>query len=143
MTEAQLRPVVPIPSISNYGKVLKIILQQQYSFNFINTLLAGGGDGAYVPLTAVYSFIFDTIVEPQAGTSASGINNDSQGAGVMNNVVQKNYAGQPAGSFYTREGMLFDLTAFVLAVDARAKPRPAKMEDLNLTSISGTYPAPR
>lgn len=80
----------------------------------------------------------DKLVEPQAGTSASGINNDARGIGVTNNVVQKNYAGQPAGSFYTREGMLFNPITFALALDGLAKPGPAQMKNLNLTSISPT-----
>lgn len=54
------------------------VLQQEHNSTFIATLRNGGGSSAYVPTTSVYS-IFDEIVQPQEGISASAYILDLRG----------------------------------------------------------------
>ena len=117
-------------------------LQQEYNSNFITTLRSNGGDAAYVPTTTVYSGFFDEIVEPQQGTGASAYLLKARGVGVSNNEVQLICPDQPAGSFYTHEGILYNPIGYALAVDALAHDGPGKVSRLDLGTICPLYLSP-
>ncbi|CZR54690.1 uncharacterized protein PAC_04574 [Phialocephala subalpina] len=78
--------------------------QQRTDSNLIKTLIANGGDSAYVPTTTIYS-IFDEIVLPQ-DDKASGHINDARGVGASNNELQSLCPDLPARDIYTHEGVL-------------------------------------
>ena len=118
------------------------VIQQGYSSDFVNTLRSNGGDSAYVPTTTVYSAIYDEIVEPQSGSSASGNINDARGVGVSNNEVQTVCPGQPAGSLYGHAGVLFNPIAFGLAQGALTHPGPGSTIRIDLESLCAMYTAP-
>lgn len=103
------------------------VAQQGYSSNFVNKLRSNGGDSAYVPVTTVYS-LTDEIVQPQAGTAASGFINDARGVGVGNTFLQGACAGQPAGLVYTHEGVLYNPVAYALVVDALTHTGPGSFD---------------
>jgi hypothetical protein len=113
------------------------IFQQEYNSNFITTLRSDGGDSAYVPTTTIYSGFFDEIVEPQQGTGASAFLN-----GASNNEVQTVCQGQPAGTFYTHEGTLYNPLGFALTKDALSHKGPGKAQRLDLTTVCSTYLTP-
>lgn len=125
-------PVLPCPPS---------VVQQENNSTFVRTLLAGGGDSAYVPTTTVYSSFFDEIVQPQTGTGASAFLKNAHGAGVTNNEVQAICPGQPAGSFFTHEGVLYNPLAFYLAQDALQHGGPGQISRLDLESICQQYAA--
>ncbi|KAL9084471.1 MAG: hypothetical protein Q9159_005233 [Coniocarpon cinnabarinum] len=106
------------------------ILQQTANSNFIATLLASGGDSAYVPTTNIYSSFFDEIVQPQTGTQASAF---LQGA--SNNELQTLCPGLPAGSFYTHEGVLYNPVTFGLVKDALVNGGPAQAGRIGLDAL--------
>lgn len=110
------------------------VIQQEYNANFITTLRSNGGDSAYVPTTSIYSAT-DTIVQPQQGTVASAYIKDARGVGVTNNELQVLCNGQPAGLFYTHEGVLYNPVAFALAVDALTHDGPGEPSRLDLTTL--------
>ncbi|KAK0947255.1 hypothetical protein LTR29_001210 [Friedmanniomyces endolithicus] len=118
------------------------VLQQEYTSRFIATLRNNGGDSAYVPTTTVYSGFLDEVVEPQQGAGASAFLKDARGVGVSNNEVQTICAGQPAGSFYTHEGILYNALGYALAVDALSHAGPGKVSRLNLASVCASYLTP-
>ena len=95
-----------------------------------------------MPTTTVYSGLFDEIVEPQQGAGASASLNDARGVGVSNNEVQLVCPGQPAGSFYTHEGILYNPLGYALAVDALSNDGPGSTSRLDLTSVCSQYLSP-
>lgn len=107
------------------------VIQQRYTSNFIRTLRSDGGDSAYVPTTSIYSST-DEIVEPQHGTSASAFISDARLVGVTNNEVQSICPGQPAGSLYTHEAVLFNPLTYALIIDALTHTGPGDTARLDL-----------
>lgn len=116
-------------------------LQQAYNSTFIKTLRAGGGDAAYVPTTTIYSAT-DQIVEPQQGTTASAYLLNSTSAAASNNEVQAVCPGQPAGSLYTHEGMLYNPLGYALLQDALANDGPGDVSRLDLGTVCASYVTP-
>jgi len=97
-------------------------------------LRQNGGDSAYVPTTSIWS-ITDEILQPQAGTSASAYIRDARGVGTSNNQLQTICEGQPAGLFYTREGVLYNPMALALAVDALKNRGPGNVDRIDKTDL--------
>lgn len=118
------------------------VYQQEYNSNFIAALRANGGDSAYVPTTALYSGVYDEIVEPQQGTGASGFMNDARNIGVSNNDVEITCAGYVAGTFNTHESMLANSFTYHMIVDALTHSGPGLASRLSLPTVCGTYLAP-
>lgn len=120
------------------------VFQQRYltDSNFIEALRSNGGDSGYVPTTSIYSGFYDEVVEPQQGTGASAYLLDARNVGVTNVEVQTVCPGQPAGSFYTHEGVLFNPLTVALLKDAMAHPGPGEPSRLDLASVCSTYLAP-
>jgi len=117
------------------------ILQQAWEAEFITTLRGDGGDSAYVPTTVIYS-TFDEIVEPMSGPNASALLHDTRGVGVTLAHVQSVCANQPAGGFYTHEGVLYNPLAWALAIDAITHDGPANLSRLDLGQVCGKALAP-
>lgn len=117
------------------------IWQQAWEADFIRTLRSDGGDQAYVPTTIVYSS-FDEIVQPMSGPSASALLGDARGAGVTSAQLQTVCAGQPAGGFYTHEGVLYNPLTWALAIDAIVHDGPASLSRLDLAQVCGQVLAP-
>ncbi|KAH8659847.1 hypothetical protein BX600DRAFT_513511 [Xylariales sp. PMI_506] len=116
-------------------------IQADYYSDFSVTLVADGGDSAYVPTTNIYSET-DEIAQPQSGSNATGSLQDIRGVGVSNNMVQSICPGQLAGGVYTHEGMMFSSLGYALAKDALANDGPGDVSRLDLDEICGTYLAP-
>jgi hypothetical protein len=117
------------------------ILQQAWEAEFIRTLRSDGGDSAYVPTTVIYS-AFDEIVEPMSGPNASALLNDARSVGVTLAHVQSVCPGQPAGGFYTHEGVLYNPLAWALAIDAITHNGPASISRVDLKRVCGMALAP-
>lgn len=117
------------------------VFQQRYSTssNFITQLRKNNGDSAYVPTTTVYSGFFDEIVEPQQGTGASAYLLDARKVGVTNNEAQLICPGQPAGSFYTHEGMLYNPLSYALAIDAMTHAGPGEVSRISTSALCPEY----
>lgn len=81
-------------------------------------------------------------MEPQQGTAASAYLLDARGVGVSNNEVQLVCPGQPAGSFYTHEGILYNALGYALAVDALSNDGPGEPSRLDLATVCSTYLSP-
>jgi hypothetical protein len=113
------------------------IIQQEYNSNFVTRLRMTDGDSAYVPTTSIFSTT-DEIVQPQAEPGASGHINDARGVGVSNNELQAICNGQPAGSFYTHEGVLYNPIAFALAADALQNAGPGLISRINTATLCQT-----
>ena len=118
------------------------LLQQQYNSDFVTTLRRDGGDSAYVPTTTIYSGFIDEIVQPQTGKGASAFLKDARNVGASNNEVQKVCPGQPAGSFFTHEGTLYNSLGFYLMVDALTHDGPGEVQRLDLSSVCSYYLTP-
>ena len=117
------------------------ILQQAWTSEFIQTLRSSSGDSAYVPTTIVYSS-FDEIVEPMSGPNASALLNDARSVGVTLAHLQSICPDQPAGGFYTHEGVLYNPLAWALAIDAITHPGPGSLTRLDLKEVCGMTLAP-
>lgn len=117
------------------------VLQQSYISQFIQTLRSTSGDSAYVPTTIVYSS-FDEIVEPMSGRNASAILEDTRDVGVTLAHLQTICPGQPAGGFYTHEGVLYNPLAWALAIDAITHPGPGRLARLDLKQVCRMALAP-
>ncbi|EDN92679.1 hypothetical protein SS1G_08542 [Sclerotinia sclerotiorum 1980 UF-70] len=103
------------------------VLQQTYESNFVKRLRSTDGDSAYVSTTSIYS-LTDEIVQPQAGTAASGFIKDVRGVGVSNTFLQGACAGLPAGGLYTHAGVLYNPVAYALLTDALKNDGPGLFE---------------
>ncbi|KAJ5092124.1 hypothetical protein NUU61_006994 [Penicillium alfredii] len=108
--------------------------QQGWDTKFIQTLRTDDGDSAYVPTTTVYSS-FDNIVQPMSGPNASARLGDVRNVGVTNAHLQTVCAGQPAGGFYTHDGVLYNPLAWALAIDAITHDGPASLSRINLAQV--------
>jgi pimeloyl-ACP methyl ester carboxylesterase len=118
------------------------VRQQDYGSAYVAALRRNGGDSAYVPTTNIYSSLFDEIVQPQSGDSASGRLLDARRVGVTNNQVQKICPGQPGGAFYTHEGVLFNSVAWALARDALTHDGPGRTDRIDLNEVCAQFAAP-
>ncbi|KAI0126262.1 hypothetical protein BJ170DRAFT_683858 [Xylariales sp. AK1849] len=116
-------------------------LQSTYDSALVTTLRDNGGDSAYVPTTIIYSST-DQVVQPQTGKGGSSPLKDDHVAGVMNAMVQDICPGQPAGRFYTHEGIMVNPLSFALARDALLHDGPGLVSRLDLEEICGNYMAP-
>ncbi|KAI0003949.1 hypothetical protein F4779DRAFT_86644 [Xylariaceae sp. FL0662B] len=116
-------------------------LQSTYDSALVTALRADGGDSAFVPTTVIYSAT-DQVVQPQRGPGASSPLKDAWGVGVSNNLVQDICPGQPAGGFYTHEGMLVNPVAYALAKDALTHDGPGRIDRVNVEGICGRFLAP-
>jgi len=117
------------------------VIQQEYTSAFVTTLRSNGGDSAYVTTTTIYSGFFDEVVEPQQGTAASAYLLDARNVGVTNNEVQLICPGQPAGGFYTHEGVLYNSVAAALIVDALTHDGPGQASRIS-SSVCQDIAAP-
>lgn len=117
------------------------VLQQERNSTWIETLRKTNGDSAYIPMTNVYSSLFDEIVQPQTGSQASAYLDDVRHVGVTNNDVQFICPGKAAGSFYTHEGVLFNPIFTGLAIDALQHGGPGQISRLDLATICNQYSA--
>jgi pimeloyl-ACP methyl ester carboxylesterase len=117
-------------------------VQQGSDTDLIGTLRSNGGDSGYVPTTSIYSGFFDEVVQPMTGTEASAYLLDARNVGVTNAEVQKVCPGQPAGTLYTHEGVLYNPLAFALAKDAITHDGPGDISRLDLASVCSTYLTP-
>jgi hypothetical protein len=135
ITEAAICPAL------TYVACTPSILQQAWEAEFIGTLRSDGGDSAYVPTTVIYS-AFDEIVEPMSGPNASALLNDARNVGVTLAHVQSVCPDQPAGGFYTHEGVLYNPLAWALAIDAITHNGPASISRVDLKQVCGMALAP-
>lgn len=116
------------------------VLQQIDNSMFIKTLLADGGDSAYVPTTTVRSAT-DEIVQPQAGGNPTGFINDARHMGVSNTLVQDACPLTPAGTFVTHEGILYNALAYALAVDALTHKGPGQLSRVDTQTVCAMFAA--
>lgn len=132
------------------------IIQQEYDSNFVRTLRAGGGGSPYVPSTSVWS-ITDEIVQPQYSpyASAAFFTQDLPGTpntnpvcpvnaniAYTNNQIQTVCQGQPAGSPYTHEGVLYHPLTYALALDALTNDGPGRIDRIDLNTVCAQLIAP-
>ena len=118
------------------------VWQQGWDSRFVQALAADGGNSAYVPTTSVYSAT-DQIVQPQSGPNASAILMDERHVGVTTALVQEVCPGQPAGSVYTHEGVLYSPVAWALAVDALTHDGPADLSRVDWNVVCARFAAPQ
>lgn len=116
-------------------------LQAEWQSNFVQAMLADGGDSGYVPTTIIYSAT-DEVVQPQTGPNASSVLSDTRGVGVTNVLVQEACAGQVAGSFYGHEMIMSHPLSYALAKDALKNDGPGLLSGVDLNSVCGNYLAP-
>ena len=64
---------------------------------------------------------------------------DARNVGVTNNEVQAVCPGQPAGTFYTHEGVLYNPIAWALFVDAIQHAGPGQVSRINKNAICSLY----
>lgn len=72
-----------------------------------------------------------------SGPNASALLGDARGVGVTSVHLQTVCAGQPAGGFYTHEGVLYNPLAWAVAIDAIKHDGPASLSRLNLARVCG------
>ena len=104
------------------------VLQQEYNSNYVSTLRAAGGGDAYVPTTSFWSNLFDEIVQPQAGLTASARIGDARKKGVTNVEVQSVCGLSPGGGFYGHAGLLTHPLVAALTLDALKNGGPASLD---------------
>lgn len=104
------------------------VLQQEYNSNLIATLRAADGGDAYVPTTSFWSSIFDEIVQPQIGLSASARIGDARKKGVTNVEVQTVCGVSPGGGFYGHASLLSHPLVAAMTLDALRNGGPASLE---------------
>lgn len=132
------------------------VIQQEYDSDFVLTLRRGGGGSPYVPSTSVHS-ITDEIVQPQYSPFASadyftldlpGTPNTSPVCPAINNIAYSNNqiqticAGQPGGTPYTHEGVLYSSLMYALTLDALTHDGPGRVDRLDLATVCAEYVAP-
>ncbi|KAH9820451.1 putative lipase [Teratosphaeria destructans] len=107
------------------------ILQQKVDSEFVQTLLANGGDSAYVRTTTVRSAI-DMVVQPQTGVEPSGVLKDARNVGVKNYLVQTECPIAPAGLLVTHQGIIYNSLAYDLVLDVLDNGGPGEVSRLDL-----------
>lgn len=117
------------------------LVQQTSNSQWVTALRQDNGDSAYVPTTTIYSSS-DQIVQPQTGNGASGFISNTRQVGASNYEIQTICAGQPGGSLYTHEGVLFSPLTLALIEDALKNPGPGMASRLDLKTVCSTYAAP-
>lgn len=103
------------------------VLQQEYNSNLISTLRAAGGGDAYVPTTSFWSSLFDEIVQPQIGLTASARIGNARRKGVTNVEVQTVCGLSPGGGFYGHASLLSHPLVAALTLDALKNGGPASL----------------
>lgn len=133
---------IEVPIVCPFGfPCAPSVLQQDYSSEFIATLRNNGGSSAYVPITSSHT-IWDEVVEPQSGSSASANIGNSNGVAVLNTQLQDvcpTYTLAGAANF-GHEGLLYNSPIFYLHQDAlQHAPGPANLARSNAASHCNEY----
>lgn len=104
------------------------MLQQGYGSEFVRALQSQDGDSAYVSTTSVWSGLFDYVILPQNGKSASARLEDVRGIGVANVEVQVPCEGKAAGGYVSHSSLLLNPMTYALIVDALGHDGPGMVE---------------
>jgi hypothetical protein len=95
-----------------------------------------------VPTTSIYSSVLDEIVQPQAGDGASAFMKDAPQVGVVNVDLQQTCPLTPAGLIYGHAGVLYNAVAWALTKDAILNGGPARLDRIDLPTVSMQPMAP-